>query len=553
MITAAEQYAYDVRDGKVMCGELERLCVMRHLSDLDREMELGFHFDRTAAMRPISFIHKLKHTKGKWAGQKVTLEPWQQFLLWCVFGWLRADGTRRFRNVYLEVARKNGKTTLMAAVELFMTFADREPRAEVYAVATTRDQAKILFADATAMVSKTGLKNYLTCYKKAITHDKSASTLQPLSSDEGVNDGLSPSCAVIDEYHAHKTNGMVDVIKSGTGSRRQPLMWYITTAGFNKNYPCYLFRKNCVNVLRGISRDESLFVMIFALDEKDEWTDPKNWRKSNPNIGISVSYDYIAEQVDDAKNRPEAVRNVKTKNLNMWVDAEKTWILDSVWTAASDGSDPEELRGMECWGGLDLSNVSDITAFGLCFKREGRTRVVLKCWIPEDTLQRKIADGHADFQRWVDEGYVTLTPGNVTDYDYIVADIIRMRDEYELDIRSVGYDRWNSSQAVIDLTNEGFTMNPFGQGYGSMSAPTKELHRRVLTRNLEHYGNPVLRWMISAVAIQTDPAGNIKPDKAKSSQKIDGVVAVIMALGEMMTAESGGGTSPYEERGLLTL
>ena len=305
-------------------------------------------------------------------------------------------------------------------------------------------------------------------------------------------------------------------------------------------------------MISGITEDDSLFAMIFEMDEDDDWTNPINWNKPNPNLGISVSIDYLAEQVQDAQNRPEAVTNVKTKNLNMWVDAMNTWIVDEKWMASSQCDDATDLSGSVCWGGMDLSNVSDITAFVLAFK-DDQERVWVKpfFWIPEDTVREKVEKQNVFFAEWVAKGYVKTTPGNVTDYDFIRADIDTIAQKYN--IQSIAYDRWNASQMVITMQNDGYEMSPFGQGYGSMSAPTKEFEKLVLTQKLEHMKNPVLRWMMSSVALMRDPAGNIKPDKRKSSQKIDGVVAAIMALGEMMTAMAESNKNPYNTRGMRTL
>ena len=273
-------------------------------------------------MRAIHFIEKLKHTKGEWAGQRFRLEPWQQFVLWNIFGWKNADGTRRFRYAYIEIARKNGKTALSAGIGLYMLFADGESRPEVYSAATVKDQAKICFSDAVEIVKATDLKNYLTPYRNSIVYELKGGTMKPLSSDYGTHDGLNPSCGIIDEFHAHKDSGMFDVIKSAFGARRQPLMFVITTAGFNKSGACYAYRENVIKVLRGVNEDDSLFGIIYTLDDKSEWDDPKMWIKANPNLGVSLSADYLADQVKDAKNRPEAVRNVMTKNVDLWVDAD---------------------------------------------------------------------------------------------------------------------------------------------------------------------------------------------------------------------------------------
>lgn len=547
----AEQYAEQVKRGEILVCEYVRLAVDRYYADLDVALDKGWYFDRKAAQRAIHFIERLKHTKGKWAGQHFRLEAWQQFVLWNIFGWKNADGTRRFRYTYIEIARKNGKTALAAGIALYMLFADGESRPEVYSAATIKDQAKICFADAVAIVKATDLKNYLTPYRNSITYELKGGTMKPLSSDYGTHDGLNPSCAIIDEFHAHKDSGMFDVIKSAFGARRQPLMFIITTAGFNKSGACYAYRDNVIKVLRGINEDDSLFGIIYTQDSKEEWDTPKMWVKSNPNLGVSLSADYLADQVKDAKNRPEAVRNVLTKNFNLWVDAERTWILDDQWMRCTGTTPLESLRGCACWGGLDLSNVSDITAYVLLFHENDRFQIVPFFWIPEDKMLEKIRKENINYDKWVAEGYVKVTAGNVIDYDFVKADILRIVADY--DLQTSAYDRWNASQTIIDLQNEGMEFDPFGQGYGSMSAPTKEFEKLVLTEKIEHFGNPVLRWMLASTVVKTDPAGNIKPDKEKSSQKIDGIAASIMALGEWMTAQAEEERNPYENRGLLTL
>lgn len=547
----AELYAEQVRSGEILVCEYVRLAVERYYADLDRALDMGRYFDKKAAMRAIHFIEKLKHTKGEWAGQRFRLEPWQQFVLWNIFGWKNADGTRRFRYAYIEIARKNGKTALSAGIGLYMLFADGESRPEVYSAATVKDQAKICFSDAVEIVKATDLKNYLTPYRNSIVYELKGGTMKPLSSDYGTHDGLNPSCGIIDEFHAHKDSGMFDVIKSAFGARRQPLMFIITTAGFDKSGVCYAYRENVIKVLRGVNEDDSLFGIIYTLDDKSEWDDPKMWIKANPNLGVSLSADYLADQVKDAKNRPEAVRNVMTKNVDLWVDAERTWILDDVWQKCIGTTAPADLKGCACWGGLDLSNVSDITAYVLLFHENDRFQLLPHFWIPEEKMLEKIRKENINYDKWAAEGYVTVTPGNVIDYDFVEADILRIVADY--DLRTSAYDRWNSSQTIIDLQNEGMECNPFGQGYGSMSAPTKEFEKLVLTEKIEHFGNPVLRWMLASTLVKTDPAGNIKPDKEKSTQKIDGIVAAIMALGEWMTAQANDDSNPYENRGLLTL
>ena len=546
----AEQYAQQVRNKEILTCELVQLAVQRYYRDLDNAFDKGWYFDRKAAVRAITFIERLKHTKGEWAGQRFRLEPWQQFIIWNIFGWKNADGTRRFRYAYIEIARKNGKTALSAGIGLYMLFADGEARPEVYSAATVKDQAKICFSDAVEIVKATDLKNYLTPYRNSIVYELKGGMMKPLSSDYGTHDGLNPSCGIIDEFHAHKDSGMFDVIKSAFGARRQPLMFIITTAGVNKNGACYAYRDNVVKVLRGVNSDDTLFGIIYTLDDQSEWDNPKMWIKSNPNLGVSLSADYLADQVTDAKNRPEAVRNVMTKNVNLWVDAEKTWILDEAWMRCCGEMSVDDLAGCECWGGLDLSNISDITAYVLLFHERDRFQLLPFFWIPKEKMLEKIRKENINYDLWVRSWYVKVTEGNVIDYDFVKADILTIVSRY--DLKSSAYDRWNSSQTIIDLQNEGMECNPFGQGYGSMSAPSKEFEKLVLSGRIEHFGNPVLRWMLASTVIKTDPAGNIKPDKEKSVQKIDGIVASIMALGEWMTAQAAEENDPYSKRGMLS-
>lgn len=547
----AEQYAEDVRSGRVLAGLHVKNAVERYYRDLDNALDKGWYLDRAAGEKAIKFIERLKHTKGKWDGQYLILEPWQHFIIYNLFAWKRSDGMRRFRYAYIEVARKNGKTALAAGIALLMLYLDGEPRAEVYSVATSKDQARLAFEDAKSIVKKTDLSKRMQVYTNSIAYEQKGSFFKALSSDSGIHDGLNPHCTIVDEFHAHPHSGMFDVMKSAIGARSQPLIFIITTAGFNKNGPCYAYRRNAMNIAAGIVEDDSLFTMIFTLDKGDAWDDPAVWGKANPNLGISVDLDYVTDQVTDAKNRPEALRNVKTKNINLWVDAETTWILDDKWMQCVGTTPEDELEDCECWGGLDLSNVSDITAFALTFKQNEKVQHKCWFWIPEETMQVKIEKENINYAAWVEEGYVKVTPGNVTDYDFVKADILAICEKYQ--VKSIAYDRWNSSQTIIDLTNEGLIFSPFGQGYGSMSAPSKQFENNILTAKAEHFGNPVLRWMMASTSVSTDPAGNIKPDKRKSSQKIDGIVACIMSLGEMMTQETEKETNPYEHRGLRTL
>lgn len=540
------EYAIGVCSGEVSACHWVRQACKRHFDLLDNRYEKGVFFDEQAGLKAIRFIEKLKHTKGPMAGKPFLLEPWQQFIVWSVFGWKRADGSRLFRKAYIEVARKNGKTMLASGIGLYMLRADGESRGEVYVAATTRDQARICFGDAAEIVKKTALKNTLTVLRNAVVYEAKGGKLEALSSDDGTQDGWNPSCAIVDEYHAHKTSGMYDVLVSGMGARSQPLMFVITTAGSNKSGPCYAYRDNVKKVLDGVNEDDSLFGIIYTLDNQDDWDNPTKWHLANPNLDVSVKSDYIEEQVRDAKNRPEAVRNVMTKNLNLWVDSDNTWIVDEKWMACI--GDHRELEGKKAWGGLDLSNTSDVTAYVLLFNEGGKFQLLPFFWIPEDTMREKVRKENINYDSWVRDGYVKVTPGNVIDYEYVKADITKLHELYR--VESTAYDRWNSSQIVTELQNEGMKLTPIGMTYGALSAPTKQFEKLVLAGELEHGGNPVLRWMVNSTSIMTDPNGNIKPNKAKSSQKIDGVAAAINALAEWMTCAASKKVSVYEKRGM---
>jgi phage terminase large subunit-like protein len=345
---------------------------------------------------------------------------------------------------------------------------------------------------------------------------------------------LNTHFGIIDEYHAWKSNDLFDNIESSMASRSEPMMDIITTAGFNKTTPCYTFRDVCIKVLQGIIQQDDLFPMIFSMDDEDDWEDETMWYKSNPNLGISVKTDFLRSKFIDAKNNPSKINEFKTKQLNMWVDSAKVWIPDDDWQKCS--GPVLDLKGMTCHGGLDLSSTRDLTAFALDFQLpDGSDAYLWFFWMPEDNVSDRVKNDRVPYDLWINQGYIITTPGNITDYDFIMADIIHMKSVY--DIKSIAFDRWNSSQLIINLTDEGVNMQPFGQGYGSMSAPTKEFERTVYSGKMNHMGNPVLRWMVSNVEIQKDPAGNIKIDKSKAREKVDGPVAAVMAKGQQMTPD----------------
>lgn len=380
-----------------------------------------------------------------------------------------------------------------------------------------------------------------------------ASKFEPLSADIKSLDGLNVHCGIIDELHAHKTREIFDVIETATGARRQPLLFTITTAGFNKAGICYEQRQYAQSVLDGRLDDDSYFGIIYTIDDGDDWTDPDCWAKANPNYGVSVLEDDIARLARKAKEIPAAQNNFLTKRLNVWTMQETLWLDVDKWKCLGN----EELNvadfvGCKCYAGLDLASVSDICALSLIFPKDDGTRTVFcKYYLPQEAVDARSIRANVPYDTWAEAGLFTLTDGNATDYNYIQRDIKEICDDFR--VAEIAYDRWNSSQLVNNLMEDGAPMIPFGQGFASMSAPMKELERLIIAKQIDHNCDPVLSWMVGNVAIKQDEAGNIKPAKNKSQEKIDGVVAVIMALGRLMVHEDVDATSVYEDRGFLTL
>lgn len=546
------QYIDRVLSGKQTTGKLEKLAVQRHVDDLKTAYERGFYFDSKAGMKPIQLFQFLRHGKGKdFAGKPFVLSDWQMFKFYVQYGWLKQDKRRRFRKAYLEIAKKNGKTAMLGGEAIYHLLLDGEVGAEVYSAATKREQAAICFNDTVQIINKSPkIKEKIKVYKYSIAYEEQGNSFKALSSDSSTQDGLNTHFGIIDEYHAWKSNDLFDNIESSMASRSEPMMDIITTAGFNRTSPCYTLREVCIKVLQGIIEQDDLFPLIFSLDDKDDWEDQTAWVKSNPNMGISVKTEFLQSKFIDAKNNPSKINEFKTKQLNMWVDSAKVWVPDEDWQAC--GGSVLDLKGLPCHGGLDLSSNRDLTAFALVFQLpDGSDAYMWFFWIPEDNVSARVKNDRVPYDLWINQGYIKTTPGNITDYNFIKAEIIRLREMYN--IKAIAFDRWNSSQLVIDMMEEGINMQPFGQGYGSMSAPTKEFERTIYSRTMNHMNNPVLRWMMSNVAIQKDPAGNIKIDKSKASEKVDGAVAAVMAKGQQMTPSADVDLNKIYEKGIRTI
>ncbi len=551
------EYMHGVLNGDIPACKLTRLAVERQQRDIDEASLRGLRFDRQAAQHAIDFFWFLRHSRGEWAGQTFVLAPWQQFLLWCIFGWKRADGLRRFRTAYVEVPRKNGKSSLAAGIALYLLVADGESGAEVYSAATKRDQAKICWSEAVRMVEKSPALSRMIKHWRAsdtLSIEATASRYQPLGADADSMDGLNVHGAIVDELHAHKTRQVVDVLDTATAARRQPLIFEITTAGTDQNSICYEHHDYSRKILEGAIRDDTWFAFITSIDDGDDWRDPVTWAKANPNVGVSVKIDDLARKAERAERLPAAQNSFRRLHLNQWTQQSDRWIDLALWDENAHVVDEKLLEGRVCFGGLDLSSVQDITAWVMVFpwpEQPDELSIVARFWVPEARLNDDSYRYVDQYREWVNGGYLKTTPGEAIDYQFIKRAILE--DAQRFRIMSINVDRlFQGYQLSQELADEGLEIFGMGQGFLSMAAPMREFERRLVARKLHHGGNPVLRWMADCVAVREDPAGNLKPDKAGSQGKIDGIVALIMALDRAMRHETPV-VSVYEQRGLMTV
>lgn len=553
----AEQYIFDVLRGRIIVGKLVRRAVERHVADLKHGRKRGLRFDRDKAQHAIDFFGFLRHSKGEWAGQPIKLESWQMFLLWVLFGWVRADGRRRFRTAYIEVARKNGKSTLMAGIGLYLFFADGEPGAEVYTAATKRDQARIVHGESIRMVrASAGLRQRIQIYKDNLHIPGTASKYEPLGADSDTMDGLNVHAGIVDEFHAHKSRAVWDVLDTATGSRRQPMLAAITTAGFEQESICKENRDYAVNLLEGFQKDDfvddTFFGLIYTTDEKDDWQDEKNWPKANPNLGVSVKLDDLRRKAEKAKKIPTARNNFLCKHLNVWTSQVMAFIPVEAWDACFEEFDEALLLGRACIGGLDLASKLDISAFVLLFlPTEADPYYRVKCyfWMPEDRVEEHERSDHVPYRTWIDEGMITTTEGDIVDYNVIEEEIKALSEKYK--IQEIAFDPYYATQLQTNLGDFGLTMIEFPQTIKHLGHPTKELEALVVAKVLRHDGNKVERWMLGNVAIRKDVNNSWRPDKKKSSKRIDGISALIDALGRAIVLPDA--SSVYDGRGLITL
>lgn len=548
-VEAALTWARAVVAGDEVACRYVRLACERQLRDLERaetDPDWPYVFDPVKAERVCLFVEMMPHVKGTWANRSETLrlEPWQAFILTTVFGWVRKDtGTRRFRYVYIEVPRKNAKSTLSSAVALYMLAMDGEFGAGVYSGATTRDQARITFDDARVMVERTpefAGRYGVTAGRHAITVLAKNSTFKPITREQSANEGLSVHCGLLDEVHAHKTRDVYSTLRQGMGARTQPLLWMITTAGSDQSGLCYEQRSGVIQILERRSGDQELeafFGIVFTIDEGDDWTSPVAWRKANPNLGVSVYEADMAAACAQAQLLAGERNEFLTKRLNVWVTAGSPFFDVEAWRACAEPDlDEASYVGREGYGGLDLASRTDLTAYLRVFPEEdGRLAVFGRYWLPEETIRKS---GNASYAGWAADGHINVTPGSVTDWGYLEQEIVA--DSARFTMRELAYDPHQAEYLRIRLEAQGVPMVEQRQGV-LLSDAMKELEALIVAKRIRHNGDPVLAWAVSNVVGRFDSFDNVKPEKETPAQKIDPAVALMIALKRVLAHQDDGG------------
>jgi phage terminase large subunit-like protein len=511
-------------------------------------------FDEAEADKACDFFSEcLKHIEGALAGQPFVLEPWQKAVVGCLFGWKRPDGTRRYRECLIMVPRKNGKTPLAAGILNYVLFCDNEAGAQIYGAAADIPQASLLFRHSAGMINQEPeLSSRCTVYdsyRSVVLNADKASAYKVISGEAKGKHGQNSHLVVVDEEHEQQDRDLIDTLRTSFASanRRQPLFLHVTTAGWDRHSICWETYQQACRVRDGVSRDAAFLPVIFEATEKDDWTSEEVWAKANPNLGVSVSLDYLRRECQKAKENPSYENTFRQLHLNQWTEQAVRWLPMDRWDACPSVLDEDDLRGRACFAGLDLSSTRDITALELCFPLDGTYAFKSWYWVPAESGHVRERQDKVPYVAWSRQGLVELTQSNVVDYACIIAKLREIDQEYSL--QGIAIDPWNATGVMTQLEGEGFNVVQFRQGYASMSGPAKEFEKLVVSGRINHGGNPVLRWMAGNVTIDTDPAGNIKPNKAKSTERIDGIVAGIMALGLAVTQDTG--DSVYEERGIL--
>lgn len=557
-------YARRVFKGDIVAGSHVRAACQRHLDDLKGAAERGFFFDRKKAARAIGFFHDvLCLNGGEFEGQPYELLPWQQFIVGSLFGWVDKDGFRRFRMCYIETAKGSGKSPLAAGIGMYGLVADGESRAEVYAAATKKDQAMILFRDAVAMVDhspalasvigKSGLGEKVWNLAFLKTH----SFFRPISADDGQS-GPRPHVVLLDEIHEHKTGYVVEMLRAGTKSRRQALIVMITNSGFDKQTVCWQYHDYGAKVSAQQRVDDSFFAYVCTLDEgEDPLTDEGCWEKVNPSLKYGLpGLKYLREQVTQARGMPAKESIVRRLNFCQWVSASNPWISAEAWFGCEEKIDPELLLGRRCYGGLDLSSIKDLTALVLLFEpteEDPKWRQLEWFWLPNDDLHYKADKDHVPYIAWREAGYLQTTEGKTINKLAVAMQCAEIVGQY--DLQEIAYDRWliEEFKALLDREGISLPLVPYGQGYKDMAPAVNEYERMIVGQQMGHYGNPVMTWCAANAVVVSDPAGNRKVAKDKSTGRVDGVVAACMAAGRAVGKQEGGAVVLGADYELLTI
>lgn len=541
-VEAAQNYMRRVQAGEIPTCKWTRLAIDRQADDLAREPseQWPWVFDADRAARICAFLELLPHIKGKWAreGRLLVLDPWQCFIVTTVFGWVhRATGLRRFREAYIEVPRKNGKSLVSAGIGLYMLSADGEQGAEVYSAATTRDQARIVFDDAKGMAERTpDMRTYLgvAILTHSITVAHTSSKFSPLAAEASTQDGLNVHCAVIDELHAHKKRDLYDVIDTARGAREQSLLWLITTAGTDRSGICYERRTHITKVLDRVIDDATMFGIIYSIDEKDDPMDPSTWAKANPNWGVSVLPDDMEAAARKAAAMPSALNNFLTKRLNVWVNGESPWMDMRAWERCADPAmQLSDFAGEKCWMGLDLAQKKDFAALCLVFQRDGVWHVCIRLYLNELAVQES---GNAHLSGWARSGYVQVTDGDITDFDVLADDLRGFCKQF--DVQEIAFDPALSMYFAGKLIEEGLPLVEIAQRSLFFTPPLIQVENLVLEKKLKFDGNPVMTWMVSNLVVKVSKFNELRsPTKERPENKIDGPMAMLMALGRALASQ----------------
>lgn len=589
-------YSYEEYINKVINKELPVcqaafLAVKRHLEDIEKSKnnDYPFYFDEDEAKRPITFIQSLVHTKGEWANHNIILESWEQFIIASIFGWRRKENKlRRYKKAYVQVSRKNGKTTFASGIGNYCFFCDSPAEAgvEIYYIATKKDQAKIAWSESERQIRKAkALNKEAITYKQTSTITKkkdTASKSKPLGQDSNTEDGLNPHLVIVDEYHAHPDNELLNVLESGMGARRQPLTFIITTAGFDKTSVCFSEYEYAKQILQGSLNNDEYFCIIYEPDNiKDIWIFMSEYKEklnnnqntqeqeelinniifqANPNINISVKDSYLKSRLFEGLDKPAQRTDILTKNLNVWTQASEVWISSDRWLKSylHQNININELKGKRACIGLDLATTRDIAAYVLCFDTVDNDPYILlpRFFMPKENIRQRSKEDRVPYELWASQGLITLTNGDIIDFDIIESSILQ--DAKDFEIIEIAYDPWKAIEIITHLESEGFKMQQVRQSFavGGLSEGTSLFEKTIDERKLLHGNNPVLNWMISCCEVKTDGRDNylpVKPDRRRSYKRIDGVVASIMALHRVIKNHFEDTKSIYESEGVFSL